>query len=188
MQDYNTNEIVQGILKNDRKVLQYLYKKLRPQILAYITNNGGSEQDAEDILQDGIIAFFTNVRNGKYEAQSNTQVTTYIHQVCKFRWLDQLKSARRKTTVKMEVVKEDNYSEDPVYFQEAERIEKVSKVEKMFAQLGDKCKKLLTLFYYEKKKMTEINEIMNFSGNTSKNEKYRCMKKLRSLYSGDAAS
>ena len=63
-----------------------------------------------------------------------------------------------------------------------EKIDQITKVEKMFQQLGEKCRQLLLLYYYEKKKMSEINSIMGFSGNTSKNEKYRCMKKLRTLY------
>jgi len=182
MLNLSQDEIIAGVLKNDSRVLNALYKELRPQIISYITRNGGSEQDAEDILQDGIIAFFSNVRKGAYQKSEKVKTTTYINQICRYRWLDHLKSARKKTSVRMEESHVVDYGEDPKYFEEAERIEKVNRVEQMFAQLGEKCKKLLTLFYYEKKKMTEINQIMNFSGNTSKNEKYRCMKKLRSLH------
>lgn len=184
MVKFSQDDIVAGVLRNDSRTLKMLYEELQPQIKSYITQNGGSEQDAEDILQDGIIAFYNNVRNGSYEKNRQVKITTYINQICRYRWLDQLKSARKKTSVRMEEIHVVDYGEGPKYFEEAERIEKVSQVEKMFAQLGEKCKKLLTLFYYEKKKMSEINQIMNFSGNTSKNEKYRCMKKLRNLYTG----
>ena len=179
---YSQQEILQGVQKNDSRILAFLYQQLRPQIRSYILSNGGSEQDAEDILQDGIIAFYTNVRNGSYSLQANAMITTYVHQICRFRWLDQLKSSRNKTSVRMEEEHTLDYGEEAEYYQSLEKVEVTSKVERMFAQLGEKCKHLLTLYYYEKKKMSEINTIMNFSGNTSKNEKYRCMKKLRTLY------
>lgn len=182
MEQFSQKELVEGVQRNDSRVLNHLYKTLRPQIQSYITNNGGSEQDAEDILQDGIIAFYTNVNNGRFTLQTETKVTTYINQICRFRWLENLKSARTKTSVKMEASHENLQYEEPEVFADAQHVTKVKQVESMFTSLGEKCKKLLLLFYYEKKKMSEINEIMGFAGNTSKNEKYRCMQKLRSLY------
>lgn len=175
-------QILQGVRDNQPHVLEHLYQQLRPQIQSFVQRNGGSEQDGEDLLQDGIIAFYTNVRRGSFELKQSTKVTTYINQICRFKWLDQLKSARKKSSVMMEEEHVRDYGENPEYYQNLDRMEKVKKVEQMFAELGEKCKKLLTLFYYEKKSMAEINDIMSFSGNTSKNEKYRCMKKLKTLY------
>lgn len=182
MESFSPEQVLRGVMNNDSDVLKYLYDQMRPQIRSFIYHNGGSEQDAEDILQDGIIAFYSNVHDGKFELQSNVKITTYINQICRFRWLENRKSARTRTSVKMEESHENLQIENPTYFEEMESLEKTRKVESMFKKLGEKCKKLLLLFYYEKKKMSEINEIMGFSGNTSKNEKYRCMKKLRTLY------
>lgn len=175
-------EIIKGVKANSSQVLHHLYKAMRPQIQSFVQRNGGSEQDGEDLLQEGIIAFYTNVRRGTFEQRGETKVTTYINQICRYKWLDQIKSARNKTSVKMEEEHVRDYGEDPAYYQDLESMEQVNKVAQMFTALGDKCKQLLTLFYYEKKSMSEINQIMNFSGNTSKNEKYRCMKKLKTLY------
>lgn len=185
MEIYSQEDIVQGVKDNDSQILKYLYEKLSPQIKSYIYQNGGSEQDAEDILQDGIIAFYTNVNNGSYTPQKGAKVTTYINQICRFRWLENRKSARTRTAVKMDDSHQSLQSESPEVYREMEQLDKVTQVEAMFRKLGEKCKKLLLLYYYEKKKMTEINSIMGFSGNTSKNEKYRCMKKLRALYASN---
>ena len=102
MESFSQEEIVKGVRQNDSRILNHLYRKLAPQVKAYIFQNGGSEQDAEDILQDGIIAFYTNVNNGSYTLQPGAKVTTYINQICRFRWLENRKSARSRTSVQME--------------------------------------------------------------------------------------
>lgn len=182
---FSSTDIIKGVKTNDSKVLEFLYNEMRPQVLNYVTNNGGNSDEAEDVLQDGIIAFYNNVIDEKYIPRDNAKVTTYLFQICKFRWLENLKSARVRTSVQMKEEHSHLQVVEPEFYEEMETVGRQKQVADMFSKLGEKCRQLLLLFYYEKKSMVEINSIMGFSGNTSKNEKYRCMKKLRTLYAAE---
>ena len=50
-----------------------------------------------------------------------------------------------------------------------------------FKNLGEPCKELLTNYYFEKKSLKDIAQILNIEETTIRNKKYRCMEKLRSL-------
>ena len=43
------------------------------------------------------------------------------------------------------------------------------------------CKSLLKLFYFEKKSMEEISELINITDASARNKKYRCMQKLKTI-------
>jgi RNA polymerase sigma-70 factor (ECF subfamily) len=53
-------------------------------------------------------------------------------------------------------------------------------------KLGDPCRKLIELFYYEKKSITEIADEMDYKNpETAKNQKCKCMARLRKLVEQD---
>jgi RNA polymerase sigma-70 factor (ECF subfamily) len=55
-------------------------------------------------------------------------------------------------------------------------------VSRCFNQLGDPCHSLLDLFYYHKNSMEEIALALNYKNpETAKNQKYKCMERLRKL-------
>jgi DNA-directed RNA polymerase specialized sigma subunit len=61
--------------------------------------------------------------------------------------------------------------------------EKFKKAETALQKLGDKCKKLLQLFYAQKKSFKEIADELDFTNEKiAKNQKYRCMEKARENY------
>jgi RNA polymerase sigma factor (sigma-70 family) len=48
-------------------------------------------------------------------------------------------------------------------------------------RLGDECKTVLQLFYFERKSMDVISKELNITSASVRNKKYRCMEKLRTL-------
>lgn len=181
MRQYSDLEILKLIKEDDSDILKFLYTELRPIVRSYVLKNSGTMDDVEDVLQDGIIAFYNNVNMGKFQIQ-NTKVTTYIMQICKYVWNNQLRSARNKTSVKLDEEHSELHFQQPEFYETLNVLEKNKEVERAFNNLGEQCRKLLTLFYFENKDLKTINQIMGMTGNTSKNQKYRCMKKLRTVY------
>ena len=63
---YTNIEIINAIKSNNAdKVLVYLYKNLEPKIRGWIVKNNGSKQEAQDIFQDSIVAFYSFVLKNK---------------------------------------------------------------------------------------------------------------------------
>ena len=53
-------EIYEGIVQQDNKTFLFLYNKYKGRIIGMVQKNSGSEEDALDIFQEGLIALWTN--------------------------------------------------------------------------------------------------------------------------------
>lgn len=163
--------------------MELVYKKNYPSVLHYILKNSGDENDARDIFQDALLATWLNVAEGRFTAQSGSSLGGYIFQIARFKWLDKLKSKTHRSV--MRVVTNDiaqaaeSESEMELrHLQEA----RISEMESMYQNLGEKCKAILSRFYYEKKGLVEIGAELNYDPDTLRTLKYRCMMQLRKMY------
>ena len=168
-------EIYDGILVGDRRIMHYLYREYFPAIARHVQRHRGQRTDAFDVFQDSVVALWANVKTGKYELRGDTRISTYLQGISRNVW-----SNRQRKEAKMRVVtaeppgKAAGPGEPPGPLPEA-----VEEMEVAFAQLGDKCRRLLRLFYYEKTPLAEIATLMGYTDKTAKNNKYRCMQQLR---------
>ena len=176
-------ELMNGIRTHESSVLEYMYRQYFPIVRGYVMQNTGSADDAGDVFQDGIIALWTNINAGKYESRADKGIGAYLVQICKFRWLERTKSAGfRRTTgwnPDWEGTDENHKLAGMI------RQEEISYATGLMAQLGEKCRAILTDFYYEKKSMQEIAAKQQMTPDSAKNEKYRCMQRLKKLHTGN---
>jgi RNA polymerase sigma factor (sigma-70 family) len=100
--------------------------------------------------------------------------------VSKYRWFENLKSARVKYNVRLNP-EFDQANEDTMekLYTESKKLEYLAKI---FDQLGEKCRRMLSLYYYKKMPLAMIAEQMGYTPKSAKNEKYRCMQKLKALH------
>jgi len=162
-----------------RKVFGELYRQLFPAVRMHVKQQGGSEQDAEDVFQEGILALWKNVQAGRYEVRANAKLSTYLIEICKRRWIDMQKKASRRYETRPEElpqISEGNFLEE--WIGEEER----TAFHQTFMRLGEKCREILTLFYYEKCSLRELAARRGVGEASMKNEKYRCMQRLRGLF------
>ncbi|MBT8234208.1 MAG: sigma-70 family RNA polymerase sigma factor [Saprospiraceae bacterium] len=178
LKPFSDQEIAAGLLAQDSKVLNYLYSEFYPIVLNMIGNNKDEEM-AKDIFQDGMIAIYSNLKDGKYIVSKNAKLRTYFLQVCKFKWYDILKSSSYKKTTSLDTDFDyaDEIDEDDTF----EKVEQQKKIHKLFDQLGEKCKKILKLYYWEKLKMNDIAERLSMKTDSVKNGKYRCIQQLKDM-------
>lgn len=63
-----------------------------------------------------------------------------------------------------------------------------AQVMKVVSELGDTCKKILLLFYYENLSMKEILEQTDYdSEQVVRNKKYKCLKQLEQMVNANPA-
>src|SRR5690625_2427891 len=175
---YSDEELVEGLKKQDPVVIDYLYKNAGPMVYKLIVNSGGDQNDGEDIFQEGILAMYISVRTGKYKLSSLARLTTYLVQSCKYEWLDQVKTAyvsKNVLEIDQELLSEiRDYEGD-------EKEERIKMLHRCSQKLGESCKRILHLFYWEKKSYEAIAIEIGQTPPSAKNQKYRCMKKLKEL-------
>lgn len=178
--EYLEAELVQGIVAHDTATLKYLYQQYFPIVKNYVIQNSGNEDEAKDIFQDGMIAVWNNLCIGKYESRSGKGLGAYLVKVCKFRWLEQTKSARHKKTANWDT--EWEKADDDDKLNAMIKKEQINYAVKLVSLLGEKCRNILTMFYYDKKNMQEIAVTHNLTVESAKNEKYRCMQQLKKMH------
>ncbi len=157
------------------ELLQHIYKENYSWLENYILQNSGSERDAQDVFQEGVAAAWINLRAGKFHG-SREQFNAYVRQICKFKWIDTLRSVK-----KMKISYTENIPEQSPDITE-DSLEQSGMLTKAFGMLGEKCKTVLGLFYYQKKSMAEIAGHIQNTEDSIKTIKYRCMIQLRKFF------
>jgi RNA polymerase sigma factor (sigma-70 family) len=157
-------------------VLRFLYRQHFESLCAYIENNNGSRQDAEDVFQELLVSFIELVRRDKFRGESS--VKTFLYALNRNIWLNELKKRGRsqKRELKYEAAKE---WKEPGIAQVISGRESRKQVMEMVARLGEACKKILLAFYYENLSMREILEQSDYENEqVVRNKKYKCLKQL----------
>jgi RNA polymerase sigma factor (sigma-70 family) len=162
--------ILERIIKGDEEALDYLYKKNYKMMLRLVLNNNGTEDEAKDIYQEALIAFWQKAISGNLVLTS--KISTYLYSICLNLWRKELdKKSRFSESDKEEVT-----------FQDYENNERIKIIHDCINELGDSCRKILTYHYFDGLSMTDIAEKLNFANtDTAKTKKYKCKKKLDTL-------
>ena len=176
-----TDSQMQGntLLANDEKALQALYTANFYKAETFVIANSGSAEEAKDIYQEAFIAVWQNIKAGRFKAQNGSSLEAYLFQIVKYKWYDYLKVNRKMSLLPVE---DTGFIEAPYNEEEQHYIEKV---EQHFKNLGEPCREVLTLFYFMKKNMQQIAACFSWTEATAKNNKYRCLQRLRNLVTGN---
>ncbi|WP_425390901.1 RNA polymerase sigma factor [Ekhidna sp.] len=164
------SEILERISRGDERILDHLYKKYYRMMTKIVLSNNGTEDEAKDVYQEALLAFWQKAASGKLVLTS--KISTYLYSICLNQWRKELD---RKSRLSNEEV-------DREEFQTHDAKERLKIVMQCIEQLGDVCKKVLTYHYFDGMGMQEIAEKMSFANtDTAKTKKYKCKKKLDSL-------
>ena len=155
-------------------VLIYEDHALKNQIIAFVKNNSGNEEEAIDIFHEGIIAFDENVHKGKYKGEG--QLKGYLFSICRFLWLNRLKRDKRMTYTA------ENAELDQVSFDTPEHLslmeEQKQIIDYLLNQLGDKCHKILELWKLSYSMEEIAAEVGLQDAGIARRQRYNCYQKL----------
>jgi RNA polymerase sigma factor (sigma-70 family) len=162
-------QILERIKANDRSVLSDLYRKYQRLIFSHVIRNGGNEKDAEDILQETVITLWQKVTMSNFEL--NVKLSTYLLAIAKNKWLAELRKMKKNII--------QNIEETVIDGNPTSKIQIVRDALDVIAPI---CKKLLLLFYFEGRSMTDIAQILEFANaDVAKAKKYQCKNSLEEV-------
>jgi RNA polymerase sigma factor (sigma-70 family) len=187
IRNFPDSELVANIRSGIRmdETIKAIYRNHFDSLCWYVLNNNGSRQDAEDVFQEVVVAFIDLVQKDKFRGDST--VKTFLFSLNRFTWLNELK--RRSRTLAREEKYEKGMAVVELDTSEliAER-EGKTEVIKVVSELGETCKKILLLFYYENLSMKEILEMMHYENEqVVRNKKYKCLKQLEQMVNANPA-
>ena len=170
---------VNALAQNDAAMIEEIYQRFAPKILQFVKKNNGTESDARDLFQEGLITIF-------HQATEKNLVLTcpfdaYLYLICKRKWLNTLKK-RYKSDVTIEEL--SGYEDNKEVSNSLEEREELSLREelfwKKFNELSESCRKLLSLAWSDIS-MSEVAEKLGITYSYARKQKTLCTQKLMKL-------
>ncbi|MBL7740030.1 MAG: sigma-70 family RNA polymerase sigma factor [Chitinophagaceae bacterium] len=168
------NETVKDIYRNHFESLSW-----------YVINNNGSRQDAEDVFQEVVVSFIDLVQKDKFRGESS--IRTFLFSLNRHIWLNELKRRGRALAREEKYEKgQDRTEMDVSHFMTGR--EAKEQVMNLVGQLGETCRKILVMFYYNNSSMKDILESLNYENEqVVRNKKYKCLKQLEQIIAANPA-
>lgn len=181
IRSFSDGELIANIQSgnNINDSIRAIYKDHFDQLSWFVMNNSGNRHDAEDIFQEVVVGFIDAVQRNKFRSESS--IKTFLYSMNKNAWLNELKKRERASHRELNYEKgQDKHEGGAGEFlvqQEAQR-----QVVEIVDQLGETCKKILLMFYYENLSMKEILEKTEYeTEQVVRNKKYKCLKQLEQM-------
>jgi RNA polymerase sigma factor (sigma-70 family) len=182
---FSDAELISSLMNKNSTdaALRFMYRMHFDLLSRYVFNNNGNEQDAEDIFQEVMVAFINLVKAGKFRGESS--IKTFLFSLNKNMWLNELKR-RGRSIAREEKYKSLHDEKDLTPDTAMELRQTKNDLMKAIDELGDACKKILVLFYFENKSIKEILATLPYENEqVVRNKKSKCLKKLEEIVSAD---
>ncbi len=174
MQEYKAEEIIDGLRNRDTNVLDFIYKNYFQQIKVFINNNSGSDEDAQDMYQDGVLVIYQKIKSDNLTL--NCSFNTYLYSVCRLLWLKQLEKRKKSIEYAEESEKLVELDDDILKFYNSN--ERYVIYQDHFRKLSQNCQKILEL-YMARIQLKEIANILGYKSDLYvKKRKHQCKEKL----------
>ncbi|HMJ70760.1 MAG TPA: sigma-70 family RNA polymerase sigma factor [Cyclobacteriaceae bacterium] len=177
-------ELLHLVRSGDPSGLSFVYEKYRKEYFNWIRRFSRCDaDDACEYYQGTIVIFYENVTNGKLtELQSSLK--TYLFGIGKNLVMHEYRKSQRGEKVKAEFIIQSHLADSAQEMLSEEN--DLALVHRCFERIGDPCHRLLQLFYFNQKSMEEISGELGYKNpETAKNQKYKCMERLRKLVEGE---
>ena len=183
---YSDEAILEGLRLRSDYIINFIYKEFFPLIRFLVTENGGLEEDAEDIFQDGIIILYNKISLNQLSLTSSFK--TYMYSVCRNLWLQKLNKRKAIFDKLTDVEGFIDLPQDILLEASLEEAEMHRIIQIHFLSLPDDCQKVLKLFL-KNIPLREIAGIMGFkTENYAKTRKYLCKQELKKRIADDPRS
>ena len=181
IRNFSDTELVASLRVGERvdDIIKSLYRNYFDSLAWYVEHNSGSRQDAEDVFQEVVITFIGLVQADKFRGESS--VKTFLYSLNRHIWLNELKKRGRALARETNYSKGNEWVELDVGEFIADR-ETKNLVMDLMDKLGETCKQILLLYYYENQSMKQILTTLHYENEqVVRNKKYKCLKQLEQL-------
>jgi DNA-directed RNA polymerase specialized sigma24 family protein len=162
--------VLEDVAAERKALFINLYQKAFPLVARYVSNMGGSFEEAKDIFQDALVIYYEKLATAPVQLQHSEKA--YLLGIAKHLWARTNKSKQPYTTL--------DDSLERIAATETEPVSSTEKLMELLNTAGQKCMELLRAFYYDKLPLHKISGLFGFSGTRSATvQKYKCLEKIR---------
>ncbi len=155
-------DLINRCLKNDQKAHEVLYKRFAPKMYGVCMRFAKNQMEADDILQEGFIKVFTNLKSFRNEGSLEGWIRRTIVNTAINLYKKNLKHQKDTNLEQAEVIQN----------QETNSLEKLSVQEllKLIMELPTGYRVVFNLNVIEGYSHKEIGDLLEISENTSKSQ------------------
>lgn len=180
MMTYTNETLIEGIRNNDSQTFTHLYKTYGPRILGYVLKNSGSDEDGQEVIQKTLLKVWQNIQKGSYKEES--KLSQYISRVASNTWLEELRTRKRKPTVKLGKGEEMLADEsDDAIINKTFRGKAIDAMYAALNKLGAACQRLIELYHFEEQALKDIAVSQDITYGSLRKRIYDCRNKLKKL-------
>jgi RNA polymerase sigma factor (sigma-70 family) len=175
---FSDTELLEAINEKDllEQAILQLYQDHLEAAKAFIMSKGGTKQDADDIFQETIVSFIDCVQKKKFRQESG--IRTFLISISKNLWYNEIR--KRERAGRREIIFEmDRDQPETAVIETIQYREMKKELNQLLQDLGESCRKILELFYYENLSMKEIVAHLHYENEqVVRNKKYKCLNQL----------
>jgi RNA polymerase sigma factor (sigma-70 family) len=172
------SDLVKSLLKieNLDETLKFLYKNYYSLLEKFVLKNSGTKEDAQDVIQDTMIAFVEIVRQNKFREEAG--INTLLYSIARNIWFAKIRKNKSQIG-NIDTFTEKFEKHEPAISLQLEKQESLKYIMNLFETLGAACQQILTMYYFEELPMKEILLKTNYENEqVVRNKKVKCMKAL----------
>lgn len=170
-------QLIAEIRSGSKKAFDVLYKKFRPQLLAYCRRILGSADDAEDIVQE----VFIKARNGIESLRDGMLFKQWLFRIARNEALMEIRKRYPQESIEADTIWENETPLEQLEHQETSQI-----VQRLLRDLKPEYREVLVLREYDGLSYLDIAKIVGVSKDVIKVRIYRARnamtEKLKRFY------
>ena len=166
------------IHSNENQAFKEIYGLYEKPCVAWIKKSFNVDKAiAKDIFQNSLVIFYDNITKGKF-VNLTSDIKPYIYSIARNKVWEVFRNSKKRKQGEMGYWNQFDDDDDKIDLES-----NLELLDVVLDEIGDPCKTLLELFYYQNLNLDEIMIKMNYSSrNTVKTKKYKCIKRLQMAY------
>jgi RNA polymerase sigma-70 factor (ECF subfamily) len=185
-------ELVAQCLSGSQEAWSTLYRRLYRSVnfIAHWHKWGFSQDQAEEILQETFTGLITSLKAFNFDCSLETFATNIAERRCiyELRRISALKREASKDCISMHETNDEGelkmelVDNKPSTVEELQRSEVAELLKSALNSIGDKCRQILRLKYYESYEYDEIAALLRIPLGTVASRLKRCLVELKDIY------
>jgi RNA polymerase sigma factor (sigma-70 family) len=180
------SRILMGIMQNDERVWRFICRNMRPGFASIVSQSFPffrfTPEDIDDIFQEALVILMQKVKAGGVTASREGAVFSYLVQVGKLTASNFVRKKHNPAPEEVVTITHNLHKEDEDYDMpvDEKQLAQNEFLDRAFDSLPDTCKTIFKNFYWERKSMDEIADIIGYNNADSvKTKKNKCMNKFK---------
>lgn len=175
---HSDQKYVEALVANDSILINEIYTKFAPKVIAYVCKNSGDETAARDIIQETLITIYDQAKTKGL--QLTCPFDAYFFLICKRKWLNSLKkTGNKEVTIEEErLYISDDADEQVMRTQQFEEQQELYMA--VLSKMGKTCKRIITLGF-SAMSMQEVADQLDITYAYARKKKSLCISKLTKL-------